>query len=643
MSPQSDALRVYRKDIDGLRAVAVLLVLGAHLRSRLTGGYIGVDVFFVISGYLIGAAILRELADGSFSIAAFYERRIRRIVPALLGMLIGASALAYHFLFPSEIIDFAKSLLAAIGSVSNLWFWHQSGYFDAPSAFKPLLHTWSLAVEEQFYIVFPIFLVLIRRFFPKHLKLAICTVAAISFALAVFYVRRDPGAAFYFAPLRAWELLLGTIVSQRYLPPFRTALTRNLASAAGLVMIFIPALRYTSETPFPGIAALPPCLGAALIIAAGDTGSSLGGRLLSLRPVTFIGLISYSVYLWHWPVLVFQDIGQLVTPRAWGFRLKLELLAISLLLGYLSWRFVETPFRKGRMRPRRRPLFLINGVAAAIVASVGIAILLSHGLPSRFPPDAIQAVRYLDYDRKLPYREGTCFLTDGAAFSTFDRAKCLSTVPGEENVLLYGDSQAAQLWPGLSTVFPNVHFLQATAVACVLPVHPPPGTLPGCRDLADFMHNDFLPHAHITAVLLGGRWDEGTLPILTEQVAWFQQRGIAVYVAGPVPDYSQPLPRLLAVSLRDHNPAFIASHLNPEPRALDLKIAALARDRWHVPYISYFDNLCTPACPNYAAPGVPLYFDGHHLTAEGSILFAQTIRDRKQLALPSDPPPHPTP
>ena len=503
---QTDALPTYRSDIDGLRAVAVLLVLAAHFKTHAGGGFVGVDVFFVISGYLIGAAVLRELGGGTFSLASFYERRVRRIAPALLAMLLVTSGLAYHFLFPSEIVDFATSLLSAIGSVSNLWFWSQAGYFDAPSAYKPLLHTWSLAVEEQFYIVFPIFLVLIRRVAPARLKAAIWIVSGVSFALAIFLVRNDPSADFFFAPLRAWELLLGTIVSQPYLPSIRSPVARNLASAAGLLMIFVAAFGYTSSTPFPGLAALPPVLGAALILAAGANGSSGVGRLLSVRPVRFIGLISYSVYLWHWPVLVFQNIGQMVSPLGAESRwLKLELFAISLILGYLSWRFIETPFRRGPLRPGRGNLILINSVAALIACGFAILVLRSGGLPSRFPPAAIEAARYLDYDRRIPYREGTCFLTEGTALSTFNREKCLSTLPGMQNVLIYGDSQAAQLWVGLSTEFPGVHFLQATAANCLLQVKERPEALSGCRDLSQFLHSDYFTEGAAHRRAAGGK------------------------------------------------------------------------------------------------------------------------------------------
>jgi peptidoglycan/LPS O-acetylase OafA/YrhL len=631
---KGSAKLTYRSDVDGLRAVAVLLVIADHLRTHFGGGYIGVDVFFVISGYLISAAILKEMAAGTFSIVNFYERRVRRIFPALIVMLLGASALAYHYLFPTELADFARSLLAAMFSVSNIWFWHQAGYFDAPSAFKPLLHTWSLGVEEQFYIFFPILLVLIRRFLPRHLRAAIFAFASITFALAIFYVRRDATAAFFFSPLRAWELLIGTIVSQRYLPAIRGALARNIATLAGILLILVPSLLYTAETPFPGIAAVPPCIGAALIIAGGEYGSSVVGRILSLRPVVFVGLISYSLYLWHWPVLAFQNIGSLVAPLAsYSRTLKLEEFAISLALGYLSWKFVETPFRKGRLRPNPNRLFLVNGIGVAVITAIGLGVLVLNGLPRRFPPDALQAASYLDYTMKEPFREGLCFIGSDNTFRDFNPAACLPQTPGKPTVLLLGDSQAAQLWPGMHQVLPRVETQQATAAFCTLVLDEPDNMRPACRDLSRFAFADYLPRHHVDAVFYGGRWTEPDLPAISRTVAWMQQHGIKVYLFGPMLEYDEMFPRVLAAALRDHKPEEIAAHMSEGPRALDAKMARLARDQWHVPYISYFDDLCAPRCPAYGAPGVPLLFDEHHFTAAGSELFVELMRKNAQLPL----------
>ena len=242
----------YRSDVDGLRAVAVLLVLFCHLDYHLAkGGYIGVDVFFVISGYLISSVILTEMAAGKFSIAGFYERRIRRIFPALLAMLLGASLMAYRYLLPADLLAFARSELAALFSVSNFLFWSQSGYFDEVSAVNPMLHTWSLAVEEQFYILFPIFLVVVRRFCPKRLKAAVWTLTIVSLTVASIWVKFDSSSVFFLAPFRAWEFLIGTILSQRYLPSLKGPTQRNIASLAGIALILFAAAKYGPKTLFP--------------------------------------------------------------------------------------------------------------------------------------------------------------------------------------------------------------------------------------------------------------------------------------------------------------------------------------------------------------------------------------------------------
>ncbi len=309
----------YRADIDGLRAVAVLSVLAFHIGlSRFGGGFVGVDVFFVISGYLISSIIFADINASRFTITGFYERRIRRIFPALVAMLVVASVVAVIYLLPGELVDYAKSLLAATGSASNVYFWSHSGYFASPTS-KPLLHTWSLAVEEQFYISFPLFLLLVRRFWPQRLRTAVVALFFLSFVSSCVVVSRNADTAFYMPYTRAWELLLGTLLSLNIFPRLRLAWTRNVATLTGIGMIGWSVLFYSQETLFPGASALLPCVGSALIIWAGEGGTSLVGSALSWRPVVFIGLISYSLYLWHWPVIVLRHMGMLVGLSAITF------------------------------------------------------------------------------------------------------------------------------------------------------------------------------------------------------------------------------------------------------------------------------------------------------------------------------------
>jgi peptidoglycan/LPS O-acetylase OafA/YrhL len=644
---QPAATLTYRPDLDGLRAVAVLLVFFDHLRTRFTGGYIGVDVFFVISGYLISSVILSDMTAGRFSIVNFYERRIRRIFPALLVMLLGTTLLAYRCFVPSEIEAFARSLLAALFSVSNLLFWHQAGYFDAPSSLKPLLHTWSLAVEEQFYIVLPLFLVAVRRLLPGRLKAAIWTVTAVTFALAALWVRRDPAAVFFFAPLRSWELLFGTILSQRYVPAIDGKIQRDLAALAGLLLILVPSLRYTHETPFPGLAALPPCLGAALLIAAGETGSSLVGRMLASRPFVFVGLISYSLYLWHWPILVFQNTSYILIAATPGTKeVKIAVFVASMVVATLSWRFVETPFRKGNLRPGRRVLFSINGLGGAAIASIALVMVVSHGLPARFPSEAIEVDRFTNYDATSAFRENVCFIGPKSTFANFDRATCLADDAIRKHYLLIGDSHAAHLYPGLSTVFPELNISQANYHSC-LPFLPGSEDTadPDCAKMSQFIFGDYLLHHHLDAVLIAGRWEEPELAELGRTISWMGQHSIRVILFGPVMKFDVPLPRLIAISLRDRDPAEIERERITETPQVDRELAALARGKWKVRYISAFEDLCASQvgievkskpktnanCPVYAGPGVPLLFDTNHLTPQGSIRYARAMRARNQL------------
>jgi peptidoglycan/LPS O-acetylase OafA/YrhL len=623
----------YRADIDGLRAVAVLLVVACHIGIyKFRGGFVGVDVFFVISGYLISSVILSEIAASRFSLASFYERRIRRIVPALLVMLLATSVLAYRYLLPVELEDFAKSLVAAIFSQSNFYFWNQSGYFDAPAAFKPLLHTWSLAVEEQFYIFFPLFLMAIRRFFPTRLRSSIIVIAIASFAASAIGAYQYPNSTFYLAPTRAWELLLGTLLSIKLFPEISSPLRRNVATMAGIALIVFAAAAFSSSTPFPGIAALAPCLGAALIIAGGETGTSLVGRALSSKPAVFIGLISYSLYLWHWPIIVFQKIGTLlidgVSDRTGG----LAAFAVSLVVATLSWKVVELPFRNGRLRVSGARLFNTALLSSLAVAALAICMLATHGLPSRFPSEAVRVASYLDYGTKDEYREGTCFVLPAARTQTFDPATCLRQDTAKKNYLLIGDSHAAALWYGLANTFDSTNVMQATAAGCKPTLQNVREAAAQCTELMHYIFTEYLPTHQVDALWIAARWERTDLPRLSDTIKWATQRGLKVTVFGPMVQYDSSLPRLLATSIKDNDPAIPYNHRVAECARLDSEMSALARSTWQIRYVSLFKSLChQTSCIEYANTGVPLQFDYGHLTKDGSVLLAQLLRQSDEL------------
>ena len=592
MSATKQSFIQYRPDIDGLRAVAVLLVLGYHVGIyRLRGGFVGVDVFFVISGFLIGSIILSDLDANKFSLAGFYERRIRRIFPALGVVLLVASLLAYKFFLPTEFLDFGKSLVAATLSVSNILFWRQSGYFDSPAALKPLLHTWSLAVEEQFYLFLPLFLMAIRKFFPTRQRLAIGLVALTSFLVSALGVFHHKEATFYLAHTRAWELLLGTLLALNVFPRISTPVSRNIASLTGITLILVAGILYTTSTPFPGAAALLPCVGAALIIAAGQSGTSLVGKALSAKPVVFVGLISYSLYLWHWPLIVFQHANGLVAKGLSPNLTKVVLIIVSVVIAALSWRYVEVPFRGRRHQFSRAVIFELAGVAAAVILLLGAGILITGGAPSRYPAEAVNVASFLnntDAKTDAEYRVGTCFITSRDAYQDFKPDICLQQSSEKRNDLLIGDSHAAQLWFGLSTVFKNVNLMQATASGCRPTVQQGVNVEANCFQLMNYIFSDYLAKHRVDTLLIAARWDDSDLTRLQQTLEWASHHHIEVVLFGPIVQYDSALPRLLAMSIQQHNAALPSSHRIPYYQTLDEAMSRLASRNRHVRYISYF-------------------------------------------------------
>lgn len=637
--PQKHSILAYRADIDGLRGVAVLLVLAYHLeilrfhgRFFLSGGFVGVDVFFVISGFLISSVILAEISVAKFSLFRFYERRIRRIFPALIFMLLVTSLLAYEYFLPTELIDYAKSLLAATFSVSNVYFWRQSGYFDAPAAMKPLLHTWSLGVEEQFYICFPLFLVLVRKFLPKRLQLSIVVIALLSFVVSAIGAFHNPVSTFYLAHTRAWELLLGTILSLKLLPEISGTLQRNTAAATGVILIFAAGIGFTTATPFPGVAALAPCLGAALVIAAGQSGMSFVGRALSFKPLVFVGLISYSLYLWHWPLIVFHGVGALPVSGVSDRVGKLILILASFALATLSWKFVEVPFRSGRLKLTGGSVFQAAFGGMAVVAAIGVFMLASHGIPSRYPPSAVKVASYLDQKWTDEYRSGSCFISSEYAFKDFNYSLCMHEDISKKNFLLIGDSHAAQLWYGLSTTLDGVNVMQATASGCRPTVEQTFFSEDRCRRLMDYVFSDFLAIHHVDALLIAGRWLPEDLPRLARTIAWTKERQVKVIVFGPMLQYDSPLPRLLATSIKNNEPSNPYDHRIASYERMDADMEKMATNEWNVQYISFFKTLCGPtSCVEYAGKDVPLQSDYGHLTKDGSVLLARRLRDNHEL------------
>lgn len=384
----------YRPDIDGLRAVAVTSVVLFHANLGVPGGFVGVDVFFVISGYLITHLIVRDLREGRFRLADFWQRRARRILPALMPATVGALLLSVLFLPPPALVQAARSTAWLGGFASNIFFWKNLDYFSAPAESAPLLHTWSLAVEEQFYVLFPPLLMLgfalVKRS-EKRLVALVAFFAVSSFSASFLFTKSHPSQAFYFLHTRAFELLTGALlvfVPKSLLDDARRL--RETLALLGLVLIGFACFGFTRETPFPGWHALVPCFGAALFILGNTSNSSepptWSGKALAWRPFVFIGLVSYSFYLWHWPPLALAN--------HWHFAADSALTRIALVLGafvcaVFSWRFVEKPFRKPGSTPRAAIVASSAALAMGTLIAAGTGIAAGNGQISRVPPQAL--------------------------------------------------------------------------------------------------------------------------------------------------------------------------------------------------------------------------------------------------------------
>ncbi|MFD4838717.1 acyltransferase family protein [Achromobacter sp. NPDC058515] len=369
----------YRPEIDGLRAISVLAVVLFHLGvPGVSGGFAGVDVFFVISGFLITTILKAELDSDSFSLLSFYGRRIRRILPALLVMLLVSLGAGYWLLAPGDYATMGRSAVAAAASVSNIFFYLNTGYFDASASTMPLLHTWSLAIEEQFYVVLPIALAIIYRLRRGRYALtALVCLFSLSFIGGLLALSHNPKAAFYLPQYRAWELAAGSILA--FLP---VAKTNRSAAAVGLALVLSAVLALDKATAFPGFAALLPVIGACLLLRYGSQ-PGLIRSALSAPPMIFIGKISYSLYLWHWPVIVLWK--HYTGNASLSAQDQIMLGAISFGLGWLSWRWVEQPFRRQRHSEHRT---VGAGIGASVlVGMAALTVASTHGFPSRIPAD----------------------------------------------------------------------------------------------------------------------------------------------------------------------------------------------------------------------------------------------------------------
>ncbi|HXW72781.1 MAG TPA: acyltransferase family protein [Methylocella sp.] len=430
------ALR-YRADVDGLRAIAVLSVVFFHLsQSILPGGFLGVDMFFVVSGFLITSIIWSEINEGVFSISHFYSRRIRRILPALLAVLFFTTGVSAILLLPVDLIGYSKSLLSTLTFVANVYFWRDTNYFSRGHENKPLLHMWSLGVEEQFYIIFPLVLIVLSRLSPRFALYIIITITVASFGLDMFMLfTSNDSPAFYLLPTRAWELGAGAVLALSPAHPALRPMTINAIATAGTLLLAVGIFHPLAIYSFP--VATPVVIGTGLLILAGQYGYSTMSRTLRLQPIVFIGLMSYSIYLWHWPIIVFY---QYFVIRDLTSLEIMATLAVITLCATLSWRFIERPFR-GKIMATRTVLY-ITGAGIMALTAISAPLLISDGLPGRLTVEAASINEAIGGYYSCPVREYILFGRSRVCPVTLP-----SKNPADADVILLGNSHAGMYAP----------------------------------------------------------------------------------------------------------------------------------------------------------------------------------------------------
>jgi peptidoglycan/LPS O-acetylase OafA/YrhL len=620
----------YRREIDGLRAVAVLPVILFHAGFEVfSGGYIGVDVFFVISGYLITSILIGELEQGTFSITRFYERRARRILPALFLVMLACLPFAYMWMLPSQLEDFGQSLIAVSLFLSNWLFWSETGYFGAAGELKPLLHTWSLAVEEQYYLLFPIFMLVLWRFGRNLVFWSVITIATFSLLLSEWGWRNEPEINFFFTFSRFWELLAGSICA--FLTVGKAHRSGNLLSLTGLGLIVFSIFYYDENTPFPSLYALTPVGGTALIILFASQKTWVA-RLLSTAPFVSVGLISYSAYIWHQPLFAFARLRSLTEP---SHVLMAGLAGTSIALAWATWYWVEQPFRK-RPKPllaAQRSLFFASGAVGAVFVGFGLAGHIEKGFGWR----SNGSINFGNLEQKLVLNYG---LHRDCEHSFNQSANCFTSAT--PNVLLWGDSFAMHLAQGIIASEPEISMQQQTLSSCspILGL-----ALLGGQNCVDF--NDSViawlqrQHSSVDLVILsstfggplGGRIMSKTSQVsegaefeyvtqkLRETVDVIRQTGARVVIVSPTPS-----------SGWNTGLCSMRSVLHGEDEAscnfaLDVRTGAnalLRRVSDYVPTYWLYKDICDENTCYGTQDGIVIYRDGGHLSEGGSAYLGRT-------------------
>lgn len=620
----------YKNQIDGLRALAVISVIFFHADVvGFSGGYVGVDIFFVISGYLITSLILQQLREQTFSLAAFWERRARRILPALFFVIFCCLPVAWIFLLPYDMQRFSGGLITIPFFLQNFYFWRNNTYFEPSTDFSPLVHTWSLAVEEQYYLLFPFFLLLTQRYKKTTLLCLVLFIALIELLMLQWIFVEKLSFKFFMLPTRGWEILIGAAVAcyavdlnnQNKLS-LRSA---ELFSTSGLLLILYSIIFFDKNTVFPGWATLVPTVGTALILLCVEGRTSVA-KLFELKPLMAIGLVSYGAYLWHQPLLAFSR--HISTEEPSSFVTSLLALA-SLGFGWFSYKFVEQPFRKqGLISKKALVLFVLCSSVGLVI--FGVSGVLTKGFESRFTAQQKDLWSYTNYDVQTLWRVGQCFLQPEQSYRSFGK----DCVGGGQvaRTMVWGDSNAAAIYPGLKRQFEHVAQYSASGCPPVLSINQ--SWRPFCKDINQHVFEQVKTLRPERLVLFANWILYKDIDLTSELAATVdaikkESPNTAVEVIGGVPQWYPSLPVYMLkrnlyidqVNTISNKGLSVIIELD---RSLSM-MSSLRKVRFH----SAIDALCLgqecQVTTQFQEKQVLTTWDYEHLTEGGSVNLAQKL------------------
>ena len=617
----------YRPEIDGLRAVAVLPVIFYHAGLNFfDGGYVGVDIFFIISGYLITTILITDLEIGKFNLLSFYERRARRILPALFLVMILTSLISFIFMSPGSMKSFSQSQVATSLFLSNFLFLSQADYFTPLPEIMPLIHTWSLAVEEQYYVFFPIFLILTWKYGTRLIFWLILLIALLSFISSEWGWRNYPIQNFYLTTSRAWEILLGSLIA--FVINKVGQRNNNFLSLFGLLLISFSIFTYDESMPFPSIYTFVPVLGTLLIIlyAGKDT---FVARILSIKLLVSIGLIGYSLYLFHQPVFSLARIIGFSMSNNYTF---ITLFCISVLLAALSYKFIEQPFRKSENKVLKNKTYFLLFSLFFTLLFIGLGLLgnFTNGFDHRLTTEQKKILEWEKYDYRSKYLEGECFLTSDQNYEDF-KNRC----QGTGKIFIWGDSYAAALASGWRLVDPSIS--QYTIAGC------PPifdynfHMVPNCKETNENIFK-LLEQNQDSHLIIQANWMapvyQVALPDFLNTIERLKNSGIdAITIIGGVPQYFPALPQQLSLNKESLSNTHKMKSANIiEIIKADESLKKLSKEN-KIKFVSIIDEICVDdkcdaIIKNNENQFIPITWDYGHSTEGGAEYIVRKFIDK---------------